>query len=97
MNNDVKTAKEMVLNGYKLLSLDDKRNEYSKEIYLIVAIINHYSELLGLEPVKEAYNYQQKLDMVKTEDELINLNYEDILNIKEGLLSVLSKLLEGRK
>lgn len=88
--NNVSLAKKQVVNSFNNLSLDDKRNEVSKELMTIVSIINMYNQVLGLKEIPDAYNYQQKVDLDKPESEILTIYYADLINIESKLIEILS-------
>lgn len=82
--------KEKLIDSYNSLDLDNKRNEFSKEMVIISSLINSCLAAFGETNLKTAYDYKSEKDLSLTEDDLISKNYSDILEIKNNLLTLLT-------
>ena len=87
MSNELKQA-------FDKLSIDDKRNEISKELMIITEIIKDSQEFLGVNcDIIQAKNYNPSVDSDMNESDILTYFYEDIFSIRNeiSLLNVLLK------
>jgi len=78
--------------GFDKLSIDDKRNEISKELMIITEIIKDSQEFLGVNSdIIQAKNYNPSVDFDMNESDILTYFYEDIFSIRNeiSLLNVL--------
>ena len=86
------TLKNKLLDSYKNLVLDDKRNEFSKEMIMVSTLINSCLSMYGVSSLKTAYDYKVEQDLKLSEEDLLIKNYEDILDIRNNLLLLLTHI-----
>lgn len=79
-----------LIEKYENLSLDEKRNEYNKEMTAIASIIIACLKQFKDDDYEMPFNYKQTKDLNMTEEDMLVKHYEDILEIKENLLLLLS-------
>lgn len=74
---------------YKQLSLNDKRNEFSSLLEKMNQILTGLLAGERLTPLADIKNYDTNSDSSLTEDEIFTFFYEDLWNIKNRLLALL--------
>ena len=80
---------EKMMELYKELSINEKRNEFSSLLEKTNQLI---TELLRVEQIEnnlDIKNYNALDDANKTEDEIFTFFYEDLWNVKNRLLTFL--------
>lgn len=80
---------EKMMELYKQLSINEKRNEFSSLLEKTNQLI---TELLRVEQIEndlDIKNYNALDDANKTEDEIFTFFYEDLWNVKNRLLTFL--------
>lgn len=82
--------KRKLIDAYKLLSIDQMRNEYSNELIIIGSILNKYLEAFGEIDLEYPTDYKSKVEAGLTEEDMLIRNYTDILEIKNNLLLLLA-------
>ena len=83
------TNHEKMMELYKELSINEKRNEFSSLLEKTNQLI---TELLRVEQIENDLsikNYNALDDANKTEDEIFTFFYEDLWNVKNRLLTFL--------
>lgn len=83
MNIDMK-------NAYMQLDINDKRNQLSNELLIIFELIKRFENLKGVNPITQVKNYDSINDRNLNEDEMLTFFYEDIYNIQQELITLLS-------
>ncbi len=83
MNIDMK-------NAYAQLDINDKRNQLSNELLIIFELIKRFENLKGVNPITQVKNYDSINDRNLNEDEMLTFFYEDIYNIQQELITLLS-------
>lgn len=83
---------EEMINIYKKLNTNEKRNEFSQ---LLIKLDNLTDILMNLKNIelskfKSAKNYNSMEQTLQTEDDVLLFFYDDIWNIKEKLLALIS-------
>lgn len=81
--------KNNLINAYKDLSTDAKRNELNLELIKIGNIINTYLKKYDNEEYEELINYVEKSDAILDEDQVLVQNYTNIIQIKNNLMLLL--------
>lgn len=85
MNTELSKMMEL----YDVLSLNDKRNEFSLLLSKSNEIINTLLKMEQIENDLNIKNYNSSSDSKMTEDEMLTFLYEDMWNIKNKLLTLL--------
>lgn len=81
---------EELLKAFNQLDTNNKRNKISDELMIIGELINTIEKNKGIPVNLEIKNYDQNKDSNMTEDEILSFFYEDIFNIENELLTMLS-------
>ena len=81
---------EEMKNAYKMLDINDKRNQLSDELLIIFELIKQYENAKGINPVTQVKNYDTVNDKDLNEDEVLTFFYEDIYNIQQELITLLN-------
>lgn len=83
----------MIDNNFKTsfskLNTLEKRNQISNELLFIASLIKMKEEQLRLPSVLDVSNYDPNSQSKITEDEMLNLLYNDIYCIKRELITLL--------
>ena len=83
---------EEMKNAYIQLDINDKRNQLSDELLIIFELIKGYEKAKGINPVTQVKNYDIVNDKNLNEDEILTFFYEDIYNIQQELITLLSTI-----
>lgn len=87
---------EKMIELYKQLNTNDKRNELSSLIEKLDQLVNQIMIQKGIENnYKQAKNYDSINQNMETEDDMLLFFYEDIWNIKSKILALLAHNLGG--
>lgn len=81
---------ENVLESFRQLNTNNKRNKISDELMVIGELINSIEKNSGIPTNLNIKNYDQINDSNMTEDEILTFFYEDIFNIENELISLMS-------
>lgn len=81
---------EEMKNAYRMLDINDKRNQLSDEMLIIFELIKRYENAKGINPVTQVKNYDTVNDKDLNEDEVLTFFYEDIYNIQQELITLLN-------
>jgi len=82
---------EKMIELYKQLNTNDKRNELSSLIEKLDQLVNQIMIQKGIENnYKQAKNYDSINQNMETEDDMLLFFYEDIWNIKSKILALLA-------
>ena len=82
---------EKMIELYKQLNTNDKRNELSSLIEKLDQLVNQIIIQKGIENnYKQAKNYDSINQNMETEDDMLLFFYEDIWNIKSKILALLA-------
>lgn len=81
---------EKMKNAYMRLDINDKRNQLSDELLIIFELIKRYENAKGINPVTQVKNYDILNDRNLNEDEILTFFYEDVYNIQQELITLLS-------
>lgn len=87
MKND--NIKQNLIDSFKNLSLDVKRNEFNKELLSLAYIIQTYLKKYSDETFDLPENYEMGTGLSLNEEEIITTNYMALLSIKNQLLLLL--------
>lgn len=82
--------------NFDKLDINTKRNQISDELIIIHELIKKYEERKGITPVTKIKNYDTSSDKDLNEAEILTFFYEDIYNIQQELITLLS-ILENKK
>ena len=83
---------EEMKNAYKKLDINNKRNLLSDELIIIFELIKRYENAIGINPITQVKNYDVINDKNLTEDGILDFFYEDVYNIQQELITLLSIL-----
>ena len=81
-----------LLNKFDVLDINTKRNQISDELIIIYELIKRYEELHGITPITKVKNYDANNDKDMKEAEILTFFYEDIYNIQQELITLLSSI-----
>ncbi len=82
---------EKMIELYKQLNTNDKRNELSSLIEKLDQLVNQVMIQKGINNnYKQAKNYDSINQNMETEDDVLLFFYEDIWNIKSKILALLA-------
>ena len=79
-----------LLEAYKELSLDSKRNEFNKEMIILTSLINSLLSNYTNKKLHMPKNYKKGIDTELTEDEVVTNNYIDLLELKNNILTLIT-------
>lgn len=77
-------------NAFDKLDKNVKRNQINNELLIIFELIKKVENAKGIEPITQIKNYDSLKDRNLSEDEILTFFYEDIYNIEQELISLLS-------
>ncbi len=83
---------EEMKNAYKMLDINNKRNQLSNELIMMYELIKKFESDRGISPITQVKNYDSLNDYDLTEDEILTFFYEDIYNIEQELITLLSMI-----
>ncbi len=81
---------EEMKKAYTQLDINDKRNQLSDELLIIFELIKRYENAKGINPIIQIKNYDVAKDKNLNEDEMLTFFYEDVYNIQQELITLLS-------
>ena len=84
-------SEEHILNFDKL-DINKKRNQISGELVIIHELIKKSEERIGLTPITKVKNYDTVKNSNLRESEILTFFYEDIYNIQQELITMLSAI-----
>ncbi len=79
-----------VIELYSGLDLNDKRNEYSILLQKVDGLLLELLKKKKVDTEPSVKNYNTNSDRSKTEDEMLTFFYEDLINIKNKLLLLMT-------
>ena len=82
--------REEFIDSFSVLDINTKRNQISNELIIIHELIKEFENKKGIEPITRVKNYDTNKDASLTEGEMLTFIYEDIYNIQQELISLLS-------
>lgn len=83
---------EELKHAFDILDINTKRNQISDELLIIYELIKKFENIKNITPITNVKNYDSSKDKNLTESEILTFFYEDIYNIQQELLSLLSSL-----
>jgi len=83
---------EEMKNAYKMLDINNKRNQLSNELIMMYELIKKFENDRGINPITQVKNYDSLNDYDMTEDEILTFFYEDVYNIEQELITLLSMI-----
>ncbi len=78
--------------AFDKLDINTKRNQISDELLIIYELIKKFENAKNINPITQVKNYDSIKDSDLTESEILTFFYEDIYNIQQELISLLSSL-----
>lgn len=78
--------------AFDILDVNTKRNQISNELLIIYELIKKLENIKNITPITKIKNYDNNRDENLTESEILIFFYEDIYNIQQELISLLSLL-----
>ena len=85
---------EEMKKAYTQLDINDKRNQLSDELLINFELIKRYENAKGINPIIQIKNYDVAKDKNLNEEEMLTFFYEDVYNIQQELITLLS-IVEG--
>lgn len=83
---------EKMIQLYKELNTNDKRNEFSSLVEKIDFLVTQIMNQNGIEnKIEKVKNYDSVSQSYQTEDDMLLFFYEDLWNIKSKILAILAK------
>ena len=79
-----------LLNKFDVLDINNKRNRISDELILMHELIKKYENIYGITPITSIKNYDSVTHKNLREADMLTFLYEDIYNIQQELISLLS-------
>ena len=79
-----------MLKAFDVLDVNTKRNQISNELLVIFELIKQYENNKGIIPISSVKNYDPIKDEILDESEMLTFFYEDIFNIQQELITLLS-------
>lgn len=83
---------EELKQAFDILDVNTKRNQISDELLIIYELIKKFENIKNITPITNVKNYDSSKDKNLTESEILTFFYEDIYNIQQELISLLSSL-----
>ena len=78
--------------AFDKLDINTKRNQISDELLIMYELIKKFENARNINPITQVKNYDSIKDANLTESETLTFFYEDIYNIQQELISLLSSL-----
>ena len=78
--------------AFDKLDINTKRNQISDELLIIYELIKKFENAKNINPITQVKNYDSIKDADLTVSEILTFFYEDIYNIQQELISLLSSL-----
>lgn len=79
-----------LLKTFDMLDINNKRNTISNELLTIGELINSFEKTSNIPLNLKVKNYDQNNDSIMSEDEILTFFYEDIYNIEQELITLLT-------
>lgn len=79
-----------MLKTFDALDINTKRNQISDELLIIFELIKRYENNKGITPTSRVKNYDSIKDEILDESEILTFFYEDIFDIQQELITLLS-------
>lgn len=76
--------------NFDKLDINTKRNQISNELIVMYELIKKYEEVNGISPITKIKNYDTNKDKDLNEAEILTYFYEDIYNLQQELITLLS-------
>ncbi len=87
--------KERVLEAFRLLSIDEERKEFNKELTSLMTLVDKLLESYDSVDTKPVV-YRSNIDYQKDERDVLVDNYSNILDLKNDLILLLSYMDKNR-
>ena len=81
---------EEMKKAFDSLDINTKRNQISNELLIINELIKNFENSNGFSPLYDVKSYDQNNDISLTEAEILTFFYEDIYNIEQELITLLT-------
>ena len=83
---------EEMKNAYDVLDINNKRNQLSNELIIMYELIKKFENVRGVSPITQVKNYDIINDANLTEEQMLTFFYEDVYNIQQELITLLSMI-----
>lgn len=83
---------ENYITKFDKLDINTKRNQISDELIIMNELIKQFESRYGINPTSNVKNYDQVNDANLSESEILTFFYEDIFNIQQELITLLSAI-----
>lgn len=83
---------EKYITKFDKLDINTKRNQISDELIIMNELIKQFESKYGINPTSNVKNYDQVNDANLSESEILTFFYEDIFNIQQELITLLSAI-----
>ena len=83
---------ENYITKFHKLDNNTKRNQISDELIIIGELIKNFEKKYGISSMLNVKNYDQVNDSKLSESEVLTFFYEDIFNIQQELITLLSAI-----
>ena len=87
--------KERVLEAFRLLSIDEERKEFNKELTSLMTLVDKLLESYDSVDTKPVV-YRSNIDYQKDERDVLVDNYSNVLDLKNDLILLLSYMDKNR-
>ena len=87
--------KERVLEAFRLVSIDEERKEFNKELTSLMTLVDKLLESYDSVDTKPVV-YRSNIDYQKDERDVLVDNYSNILDLKNDLILLLSYMDKNR-
>lgn len=78
------------IESFDKLDINTKRNQISTELLIMYELIKKYEASKNIAPITSVKNYNMITDANLKESEMLTFFYEDIYNLEQELISLLS-------
>lgn len=83
---------ENYITKFDKLDINTKRNQISDELIIMNELIKQFESRYGINSSSNVKNYDQVNDANLSESEILTFFYEDIFNIQQELITLLSAI-----
>ena len=83
---------EELKKNFDILDINTKRNQISDELLIIGELIKNFELQYNVQPISTIKNYDSVNDKDLSESETLTFLYEDIYNIQQELITLLTAI-----